>query len=416
MSDGTSPGESNRPLAGITVIDLTIALAGPYATQILGALGATVIKVENPAGGDPSRNNAPYVGSEGLHLARSEPGDMSVSMLERGRNKLSVTLNLKHPEARAVFADLVRAADVVVENYSAGTADRNGVGFAFAREVNPAIVYTSISGFGAGEEGKGMDTIFQAMSGLMTTSGNDGDPPVRSGVPFGDLVGPLFAVIGTISALYMRERTGQGQHVDVSLLGALTSLVATELWDTMERAGIRMRTGNVVPRLAPFGIFETADGHVALCAPTDAFAAGVFAALGQPELGSEERFASRDRRVANAAELHDLIAAWAAARTTAQATTGLQAQGVPSAPVRTTAEAVRDPRSLARSETVQLAHPELGEVEGLYGSGLPIRFSAAETGYVAPPPHLGQHNDLVLGGLLGYSEARVAELRETGAI
>ena len=209
---------------------------------------------------------------------------MSVSWLERGRNKLSVTLDLKNPEAHGVFADLVRAADVVVENFSAGTADRIGVGYERARELNPRIVYLSISGFGVGDPGKGMDTIFQALSGLMTTPGSYGDPPVRNAVPFGDLIGPLFGVIGTLSALLMRERTGQGQHVDVALLGALTSLIATEPWDTMERAGIEMRTGNVVPRLAPFGIFATTDGFVALCAPTDAFARGVFAALGSPEL------------------------------------------------------------------------------------------------------------------------------------
>jgi crotonobetainyl-CoA:carnitine CoA-transferase CaiB-like acyl-CoA transferase len=405
-----------RPLEGITVVDLTIALAGPYATQLLGALGATVIKVENPAGGDPARNNAPYVGSSGLHLQREDADDLSVSMLERGRNKLSVTLNLKQPGAHEVFADLVRSADVVVENFSPGTADRIGVGYRAAAAVNPRLVYVSISGFGAGEPGKGMDTIFQALSGLMTTPGSSGDPPVRNAVPFGDLVGPLFAVVGTVSALFMRERTGQGQHVDVALLGALTSLIATEPWDTMERAGIEMRTGNVVPRLAPFGIFRTLDGHVALCAPTDAFARGVFEAIGARELEQDDRFSSRDRRVANAAELHALIAGWAATRTSAEATRELDARGVPSAVVRDTASAVRDPRSLRRAETVPLEHPELGPVDELYGSGFPIRFSGARAGYEAPAPHLGEHNDFVLGGLLGYPPERIDALRAAGTI
>ncbi len=306
---------------------------------------------------------------------------MSVSWLERGRNKLSVTLDLKSPEAQGVFADLVRTADVVVENFSAGTADRIGVGYERARELNPRIVYLSISGFGVGHPGKGMDTIFQALSGLMTTPGNYGDPPVRNAVPFGDLIGPLFGVIGTLSALLMRERTGQGQHVDVALLGALTSLIATEPWDTMERAGIEMRTGNVVPRLAPFGIFTTTDGNVALCAPTDAFARGVFAALGRPELEQDERFSSRDRRVANSAELHALIAAWAADRTSAEVVAGLDANGVPVAVVRDTATAVRDPRALGREETMQLSHPQLGPVDELIGSGFPVKFSGASAGY-----------------------------------
>ena len=190
------------------------------------------------------------------------------------------------------------------------------------------------------------------------------------------------------------SETGTGQHVDVGLLGALTSLIATEPWDTMERAGIAMRTGNVVPRLAPFGIFATQDGHVALCAPTDAFARGVFEALGRPELLDDERFSSRDRRVANAAELHELIATWAAERRSPKSIAELDARGVPAAVVRDTATAVRDPRALRRRETVPLAHPELGPVDELFGSGFPVRFSAATAGYDAPPPRLGQHNDV----------------------
>jgi CoA:oxalate CoA-transferase len=410
------PGPPPKPLDGVTVVDLTIALAGPYATQLLAALGATVIKVENPASGDPARNNAPYVGTGGLHLSREGAEDLSVSILERGRNKLSVTLDLKRPEARDVVDDLARAADVVVENFSAGTADRLGVGYAHVSALNPRVVYLSISGFGAGEPGKGMDTIFQALSGLMTTPGSDGDPPVRNAVPFGDLVGPLFGVIGTLSALFMRERTGRGQHVDVGLLGALTSLVATEPWDTMQRAGIETRTGNVVPRLAPFGIFATRDGHVALCAPTDAFARGVFEAIGNAALVEEDRFSSRDRRVANSAELHALIAAWAAPLTSAEAAAELDARGVPTAIVRNTATAVRDPRALGRGETVRLVHPDLGPVDELYGSGFPVRFSDASSGYDAPAPRLGEHNEFVLGGLLGYPGERIEALRAAGAI
>ncbi|HVU79420.1 MAG TPA: CoA transferase [Gaiellaceae bacterium] len=405
-----------RPLDGITVVDLTIALAGPYATQLLGALGATVIKVENPAGGDPSRNNAPYVGSAGLTLGREGDDAMSVSMLERGRNKLGVTLNLKHPEGRDVFADLVRTADVLVENFSSGTMDRLGIGYAWASSLNKRIVYTSISGFGAGQPGKGMDTIFQALSGLMRMSGSDGDPPVRSGVPFGDLTGPLFAVIGTLSALLLRERTGRGQHVDVSLLGSLTALAATEPWGTMERAGIEMRTGNTVPRLAPFGIFATRDGHVALCAPTDAFARGVFAALGRPELGDDERFATRDRRVRNARALHAEIEAWAAERETAAVIAALEESGVPAAVVRGPDDAVHDEQVLRRGETTPLEHPTLGVVDGLVGSGLPIRYSAARAGYDRPSPGLGEHNELVYCGLLGYDPARFHELRAAGVV
>lgn len=402
------------------MLDLTVALAGPYATLLLGALGATVIKVENPQqGGDTSRNNAPYVGVRGLSLARTGDQDMSVAMLERGRNKLSMTLNLKRPRARELFGLLVRHADVVVENYPAGTADRLGVGYSFCSAENERIIYTAISGFGATgarRAQKGMDTIFQAMSGLMTVSGADGDPPVRSGIPVGDMTGPLFAVIGTLAALHQRERTGVGQFVDVSLLGALASIVATEPFDKLEELGIPTRTGNAVPRLAPFGIFETADGYVALCAPLDKMVLGVFSAMEQPELAEDERFSSRDRRVRNWIELHALIEAWAGGRTTEEAVNLLQAGGAPAAPVRTPHEAVRDPELLARGETMQLVHPTFGPVEDLIGSGFPIGFSGAEAGYREPPPFLGEHNDLILGGMLGCEEDEIAALRADGVI
>lgn len=395
------------------VLDLTIALAGPYATLLLGGLGATVIKIENPhRGGDQSRGNAPYVGPNGLTLGRTSADDMSVAMLERGRNKLSVTLDLKHARGRELFGELVRQADVVVENYAAGTADRLGTGYAFCSGLNERIVYTAISGFGAAGGGrKGMDTIFQALSGLMTVSGNEGDPPVRSGIPFGDMTGPLFAVIGTLAALHQRECTSRGQFVDVSLVGALTSLVATEPFDKLEALGVPTRTGNTVPRLAPFGIFPTSDGNVAICAPTDEMAHGVLTVVGlSPE---DERFATRDARVANWIELHRLIGEWTSTHSSDDALSALDAARAPAAPVRATADAVRDPERLSQGDTAQLVHPTLGPVDDLYGSGLPIRFSDADTGFDRPPPGLGEHNELVFGQMLGHD---VAALRAEGVI
>jgi CoA:oxalate CoA-transferase len=411
------PG-STAPLDGVTVIDLTVALAGPYATLLLAGLGATVIKVENPKrGGDHARNNAPYVGRNGLRLVRAADDDMSLAMLDRGRNKLSVTLDLKADRGRELFGELVRQADVVVENYAAGTADRLGTGYAFCAGLNERIVYTAISGFGAGQPGrKGMDTIFQALSGMMTVTGDEGDPPVRCGIPFGDMSGPLFAVIGTLAALLHRSQTGRGQFVDVSLLGALSSMVAVEPFEQLEELGVPIRTGNTLPRLAPFGIFPTADGSIAICAPSDEFARSVFAAMAEPDMATDVRFASRDARVANWIELHGLIGHWTATRSTAEALKPLDAAGVPAAPVRTPAEAVRDPERLAQGDTAQLAHPTFGPVDGLYGSGLPIRFSDALTGYHRPPPTLGQHNDFIYRGLLGHSVRELNELEGAGVI
>lgn len=408
------------PLEGKTVIDLTTALAGPYATLLLAGMGARVIKVENPErGGDTSRNNSPYLCSEGLSLTRRSPEDMSVSMMARGRGKESLTLNLKHPESKQVFFDLVREADIVVENYSAGVTRRLGVDYDAVREVNERIVYTSISGFGAtGAAGdrKAMDTIIQALSGVMMTAGEPGEPPVRFGLPVGDLVAPLFAVIGTMSAVLHAERTGEGQHVDVSMLGALTSLVACEPFDALESVGFPLRTGAHVPRLAPFGTFRAADGWFALCAPTDPFSRGVFRAMGREDLLDSPDFATRDARVANAERLHGLIAGWAAERSVTEVVEALEAHGAPAAPVRDTAEAVRDEEVLRRGDVVPLTHPRFGHHDGLYGSGLPVVFSRSTVDLTRPAPGLGEHTETVLRERLGYDAERIEALRRGGVL
>jgi crotonobetainyl-CoA:carnitine CoA-transferase CaiB-like acyl-CoA transferase len=400
-------------------VDLTIALAGPYATFLLAGLGARVIKVENPSHGDPCRTNAPFVGRDGVTLARTHDDDVSASALNRLRGKLGTTLNLKHPRAGEIFTGLIRHADVVVENFSAGTLDRLGVGYEFARAVNPRIVFCSLSGFGAdktSQGGKAMDTIIQALSGLMMTSGEPSDGPVRVGVPVADLVAPLFGVIGILSALQQRERTGIGQHVDVSMLGALTSMVAAEPFDLLERCGIPQRTGRMVPRLAPFGVYRSLDGWVALCAPTELFARGVFTAMDRPDLAADPRFETRDARVANVDALNGIIEAFTATRESADLIDRFDRHGVPAAEVRSPREAVRDPRVLRRGETAPLLHPQHGRVADMVGMGVPIVFSEGATGFERPAPDLGEHNDLVYGELLGYSPQAIAALRADGAI
>ena len=281
-----APASAKGPLAGLTVLDTTLALAGPFATFLLAGLGARVIKIEHPDSPDPCRQNPPFLGAHGVSLGPTTADDVSVSALNRLRGRYAVTLNLKQPRARQVFADLLRHADVVVENFSAGTLDRLGVGYGFGREINPRVIYCSISGFGAaplaGGTGRAMDSIIQALSGLMMTSGAPDDPPVRVGVPVADLLAPVFGVVGILSALRQRETTGHGQHVDVSMLGVLTSFVAAEPFDLLEACGLAQRTGRMVPRLAPFGIYQSADGYVAICAPTEQFARNVFAAIAVP--------------------------------------------------------------------------------------------------------------------------------------
>ncbi|WP_166983068.1 CaiB/BaiF CoA transferase family protein [Paramicrobacterium fandaimingii] len=405
---------TTRPLEGKTVIDLTTALAGPYATLLLAGLGARVIKVENPTrGGDTSRNNSPYVTEDGLSLRRTSDDDMSVSMMLRGRGKQSIALDLKDPEHRNVLLDLMRTADIVVDNYSAGVTKRLGIDYETVKPLNPKIVYTSISGFGAtGDHGdrKAMDTIVQALSGVMMTAGEPGDPPTRFGLPVGDLVAPLFAVIGTLSAVLEAEHTGTGQHVDVSMLGALTSLVACEPFDALESVGFPLRTGAYVPRLAPFGTFRASDGWFAVTAPTDQFSAAVLTAINRTDLLSGDEFGTRDARVANADRLHGIIAGWAAERTLSQAMEALNASGAPAAPVRSTAEAVRDPDVQKRGEVVPLVHPKFGHFDGLYGSGLPVVFSGESSDISGAAPKLGEHTEMILREL-GYDDERISQFQ-----
>ena len=418
MSTDTASG----PLSGLTVLDLTHALAGPFASFLLAGLGARVIKIENPCAPDPCRQNPPYLGPDGVSLGRRSEDDISVSALNRLRGKYGVTLNLKKPGGREVFTDLVRHADIVVENFSAGTLGRLGIDYEFARSLNPRIIYCSISGFGATKTtgsagtGKAMDSIIQALSGLMMTSGAPGDPPVRVGVPVADLLTPVFGVIGILAALRQREISGAGQQVDVSMLGVLTSLVAAEPFDLLEACGMPQRTGLMVPRLTPFGIYESADSYVAICAPSEQFARGVFAAIGRPEFETDPRFATRDARVVHVNELNAHIEAFTRTLPTEVLVPLLEQHGVPAAAVRSPADAVRDPRVQARGETVQLEHPQFGRVADVVGMGIPITFSETPATCLRPAPAVGQDNALVYGEWLGYGPDGVEQLRADGII
>jgi crotonobetainyl-CoA:carnitine CoA-transferase CaiB-like acyl-CoA transferase len=386
---------------------------------LLAGLGARVIKIENPRRPDTARHNAPFIGREGLSMVKRHDDDMSLAIMERARNKQSITLNLKHPRGKALFEQLAMRADAVVENFSAGTTDRLGLGPAALMALNPRLVYTSISGFGANmvsAQNKAMDTVVQALSGLMMTSGSAGDAPVRVGVPFGDLAAPLYAVIGTLAALIQARETGRGQQVDVSLLGAITAMVAAEPFEVMRRTGQETRTGNLMPRLAPFGVFATRDGHIAICAPTDEFTASLFAAMDRPELATDPRFTGRDARVSNHAALHALVTEWIAPLSTDDAVTTLELHGVPSGRVRSPGEATRDPRLLARGETEHLEHPVYGAVDDVVVGGLPIRMTGSFTGFDKPAPALGEHNAAIYGELLGLGATDLAELAALGVV
>ena len=400
------------------MIDFTRALAGPYATLLLAGLGAEIIKVEDPVHGDLARDNSPYVGRDGVVPRKRHEDDVSISHLSRGRGKHGISLNLKSPEAAAIFRDLVATSDVVVENFASGTADRLGIGYAVAKSVNPRIIYCSLSGFGASvsEGSKAMDVIIQAMSGAMFASGEPQGAPVRFGVPIADLLAPMFAVIGILSALQQRHSTNVGQHVDVSMLGALTSFVAIENWRAMELAGIPARTGLTVPRLSPFGVFACHDGYIAIVAVHDGLFSSLCDAMEMP-LMDDPRFASRDARVAHAAELEQLIGQWCGSRPVHDVAEHLTSKGIPAAPVRSPTEALADPRVLRRGEVHPIRHPNYPVDPELRTAGVPIMFSGAPCRVSDTLAiKIGEHNDKVYRELLGYTPQQIEQLRQRRVI
>jgi crotonobetainyl-CoA:carnitine CoA-transferase CaiB-like acyl-CoA transferase len=221
----------------------------------------------------------------------------------------------------------------------------------------------------------------------------------------------MFGVIGVMAAIHQAQRTGVGQHIDVSMLGALTMMVSVEPFDLLERCGIPQRTGQTLPRLAPFGVYPTKDGFIAICAPTEAMSRSFFEATGHPELADDEKFATRNARVKNFQELDIFIERFARSLTSSEAVSRLARAGTPAAEVRAPYAATRDPRVIQRRETVPLQHPKYGAVEDVYGMGLPMTFSGSTVGFDQPPPELGEHNDRVYGQFLGYSSERIAELK-----
>ncbi len=410
---GTSKVSGTGPLAGIKVLDLTFALAGPFCTLMLAGLGAEVIKVESPDGNDIARTNPPFIGPDGLKFLGKGPDDISTCLLNRNRSKKSITLDLKSPEGKTLFRDLTRHVDVVVENLSEGTVDKLGVGYEAVRLENPRIVYASIVGLGQPSAYPGMktmDIIAQALSGVMEATGHADGPPTRIGIPLGDLVAPLYAFSGILAALFHRERTGVGQRVEVNMLDSLATFLSAEQFERLDQPGATVRTGNYYDRFAPFGIYPAKDGHVAICAPRDEWARAVFDAMGCPELSQDPRFATRGQRMVNSEELNAAIRLWTERHTKAEVAHALFTErGVPSAEVRGPQEALRDENIRGRGAVLPLIDPSTGQEFGT-GIGIPIAFSETSTGLASTIASLGQHNAEVFGGLLGIAAPHLEDL------
>ncbi|MBN3769453.1 CaiB/BaiF CoA-transferase family protein [Burkholderia sp. Se-20378] len=408
-----------RPLDGIRVLDLTVALAGPYGSLLLGGMGAEVIRVESPGGGDIARNNPPYVGKDGVHFGVKGDDEVSLTILNRARNKKSITLDLKSEQGRALFMELVKESDVVIENASEGVTTRLGVDYESVRQVNPKIVYASIKAFGEPspyQNLKGMDIIVQALSGIMDVTGFADGPPTRSGLPIADLIAPLYAVNGILAALIHRGRTGVGQCVQVSMLDCLASLVAEEHFDVFLKHGYAKRSGNFQDRLVPFGVYGTRDGYVAMVAFQPDWFQNLMEAVGRPEMATDPRYATRGPRMKHATEINAIIEEWTRRHSTDEVIAELQVKrGVPAAPVRSPLDVLKDPVLQERGAVVRLEHPGLDGVNAM-GMGLPIKLSGTPVQFDQPAQPLGAANDEIYRELLKLPEERLQQLRDEGVI
>jgi crotonobetainyl-CoA:carnitine CoA-transferase CaiB-like acyl-CoA transferase len=390
---------------GVRVLDLSRMLAGPYGSMLLADMGAEVLKVEAPDGGDPMRAMGPPF----------LPGGESAYFLAVNRNKKSLVLDLAKPAGRDVFLDLVVQADVVWENFRPGVMDRLGLGYAALSTLNPRLVMCSLSAYGQDgpyRDWPAFDLALQAMGGAMSITGEAGGQPVRMGLPMGDLAGGLFGALSVAGALLRATRTGRGAHVDLSLLDcqvSLLSYLAQYFW-----------TDGVVPRpmgsahtsVVPYGSLATRDGHL-IVAVFERFWPAFCRAAGHPEWTADPRFATNADRVASRAALMPLVERAFAERTTHDWLERLHAEGVPAAPIQTVDRVLSDPQVRHRGMVVQMQHERFGRLATL---GTPIKVDGA-TGFApAPPPRLGQHTDEVLATRLKYPGERIDALRREGVI
>ena len=392
------------PLDGIKVLDLTRVLAGPYATMLLGDLGAEVIKIEQPGTGDESRNFGPFKNGFSLYF-------MSVN-----RGKRSITLNLKTERGQAIFKQLLAYTDIVVENFRPGTMQKLGLDYDTLKAEHPSLIYAACSGFGQtgpyAQQGA-YDMIIQGMGGIISITGEPEGPPVRVGTSISDITAALFTTIGVLSALHHRSQTGKGQFVDVAMLDSLVAVLENAVVRYFATGEAPKPLGARHPAITPFEAFASADGHVIIALGNDTLWAKFCEHVNRQDLISDARFRTNADRTENHAELFPILSEIMSQRTTDDWIDALGKIGVPCGPINAMDKVVSHPQVQAREMITRVAHQITGEVEV---PGVPIKLSETPGNVDAPAPSLGEHTTEILTDILKMSPDEVANLKQDGVI
>jgi formyl-CoA transferase/CoA:oxalate CoA-transferase len=397
------------PLDDLLVFDLSRVLSGPYCSMYLGDFGARVVKLENPTGGDDTRAfGPPFLHGESTYF-------MSIN-----RNKESVAVDFKHPRGRALALELAKRADVLLENFRPGALSKLGLDYAALQKINPRLIYCSISGFGHSGRAEwtrrpGYDLAIQGQGGLASLTGDPAGPPLKSGVSIADLAAGLYGLVGILVALHARERTGRGQHVDVSMLDGQISLLTYHAGIYFSTGAAPSRRGNQHPSIVPYETFRAADGYVNIAVGNDSQWRALCAAVGEPlaPLSADPRYASNQARVAHRVELAKILEPLVASRPVAAWCELCEGAGIPCGPILSVAEALAHPQVVARDMVVPLEHPTAGPIRV---TGVPVRLSETPGSVRRPPPRLGEHTFAALSELLGLDEKTFAELEREGVV
>ena len=396
----------NTPLDGITVIDLTQIYQGPYATFLMAKAGADVIKIE-PINGEPSRIRAKVSGSASLPMA----------MLNT--NKRGVTLNLKTANGCELFKEMIKRADIVVENFAPGVMDRLGVGWSVLHEINPRLIYGTGTGYGLSgpdRDNLAMDVTIQASSGMMSVTGMPDGPPMRAGASIVDFLSGVHLYAGIMTALYERTQTGEGRLVEVAMQDTAYPTLASNLGFTYRGSGaLPPRVGNRHGglALAPYNVYEASDGHIAVVCVTEPHWHKMLAAMGREDLKDDSRFSTNKARVENLSQTDEVVQQWASSRTRDELVALSKQHGFPAAPVRNLIEVMNDPHMHARGMLEWFEDEDLGRIV-LPGS--PLMIHGADRVATVSSPKLGQHNQEIYGQWLGMSDAAIESLKKEGTI